>query len=265
MKWVPGIFGGLLMLWSSSRAATEPAASRAQQARVPVLVELFTSEGCSSCPPADALLEQLDRMQPVAGAEAIVLSEHVDYWNRIGWKDPFSSSFYSDRQNAYASRFGLSSVYTPQMVVDGATEFTGSEPDRARAEIGKAGRALKLAVRLSSVRIEQTNSLRASIEVEDSSGSVKPQKAGVYVVLALDHAESQVLRGENAGRKLSHAGVARKLEKVGEFRAGERFSMRVEFKIDSGVRPEDLRLIAFVQENGMGRVLGASEQAVGGR
>ena len=118
-------------------APSEDAVSR----RPAVLVELFTSEGCSSCPPADALLAALDRREPTSGVEAIVLSEHVDYWNHGGWSDPYSSPGYSERQLAYARRLRLDDVYTPQMVVDGASAFVGSDAHRARAAIEQSAQA----------------------------------------------------------------------------------------------------------------------------
>jgi hypothetical protein len=123
----------------------ESKAARTADTRIPVLVELFIAEGCSSCPPADQLLEKLDR-QPISGADIIVLSEHVDYWNHIGWKDPYSSHLYSDRQSVYATRFGLDNVYTPQMVVDGATEFDGSNMVLADKALAKAFNMPKIRV-----------------------------------------------------------------------------------------------------------------------
>ena len=136
------------------------------EAASPVLVELFTSEGCSSCPPADTLLQQLDRTQPVSGAELIVLSEHVDYWNHIGWTDPFSSRFFSDRQSAYAGRFGLASVYTPQMVVDGAVEFVGGDSRLVSQAIQKSLPAPKIAIRISGLSLDASKTLNAHVDTD---------------------------------------------------------------------------------------------------
>src|SRR5258705_6520194 len=148
--------------------------------RAPVLVELFTSEGCSSCPPADALLERLDRSQPVKGAELIVLSEHVDYWNDIGWKDPFSSHEYSERQSAYASQFGGGSIYTPQMVVEGHIEFVGSDERRATQAIEKATKVQKIPVSISS-SLSDEKKLTLHIEVGALPSSVTTESAGVFL------------------------------------------------------------------------------------
>ena len=242
-------------VWLGSKPA------RAANDRVPVLVELFTSEGCSSCPPADRFLEKLDR-QPLSGAEIIVLSEHVDYWNHIGWRDPYSSHLYSDRQSEYASRFGLDGVYTPQMVVDGSTEFVGSNTDLADKAFAQALNTPKIAVRLSSVSLGTARTLRARVEADALPPSVTQSEAEVYVVLALNHAESHVFGGENGGRTLSHVAVVRRLVKVGPLKHNEGFSENLELKLESGLDTHNLRLIAFVQEPKQGKVLGAAEQLV---
>lgn len=223
----------------------------------PVLVELFTSEGCSSCPPADALLQQLDRSQPVAGAQLIVLSEHVDYWNHIGWTDPYSSRFFSDRQSVYSNRFGLSSVYTPQMVVDGTTEFVGNDSHLAAQAAQKALAQQKVAVRISNISLDTPNLLRAHVETGALPDVSKARKADVYLVVALNHAESQVLRGENGGRRLTHVGVVQSLTKIGSLDPGKNFAQDVRVKLDPKTDLSNLRVIAFVQQAGQRQVLGA--------
>jgi hypothetical protein len=227
----------------------------------PVLVELFTSEGCSSCPPADALLQQLERTQPLNGAELIVLSEHVDYWNHIGWTDPFSSRFFSDRQSAYAGRFGLASVYTPQMVVDGAVEFVGSDSRLVSQAIQKSLPAPKIAIRISGLSLDASKNLAAHVDVDTLPETAKMRKADVYLAVALNHAESEVLRGENGGRRLTHVGVVQSLTRIGSIEAGKTFSQDVHMKLDSRTDPANLRVIAFIQQPGQKQVMGAVQQS----
>jgi hypothetical protein len=231
--------------------AQAPAASAG---RAPVLVELFTSEGCSDCPPADKLLQSLDRTQPVAGAQIIVLSEHVDYWNRLGWTDPYSSAFFTQRQSTYADRFGLGSVYTPQMVVDGASEFVGSDGSRAEKAIAKAAGGKKIELKASSL------SRDGKIEVHVEGDGISHKPADVYLVLAQNSATSQVARGENSGRTLTHVAVAREFRQIGTLEPGKSFikDVQVELKSAQLRDPGNLRVVVFAQERGAGSVLGSA-------
>jgi hypothetical protein len=223
--------------------------------RTPVLVELFTSEGCSDCPPADALLEKLDRSQPVRGAEAIVLSEHVDYWNDIGWRDPYSSHEYSVRQSALAGHFGLGSVYTPQMVVDGRIELVGSDERGAIQAIENAAKAEKIPVSLTSILLEGNKTVTLHVKTGPLPASIGAESANVFVAVVDDSDESHVSRGENAGRTLKHVAVVRTLARVGTVDKAAEFSDDVRINLASG-NSRNMRLVAFVQDETAGRIWG---------
>ncbi len=209
--------------------------------RVPVLLELFTSEGCSSCPPADKLLGMFDREQPVNGADLIVLSEHVDYWNRLGWTDPFSSPAFSKRQRDYAGRLGADGVYTPQLVVDGSIGLVGSDQRKAVQAIQRSLRESRVPIALSALRDGEYADVH--FDVPQAHGST------AYLVAAEDHARSQVAGGENAGRTIDHVAVAYSITKIAEGSG----SLRVKLK------PGAARLIAFVQNGDSGHVSGAAQ------
>ncbi len=220
--------------------------------RQPVLVELFTSEGCSSCPPADALLEKLDYDQPVADAQIIVLSEHVDYWNHLGWKDPYSSAAFSARQVAYARRFGLDGPYTPQMVVDGTAEFNGSDARRAVEAIRQSVAAgAKTAIR---IKLDAAGD-GAAIEAGPLPAGTAHQ-ANVYLAYARETGTSDVLRGENSGRRLRHVSIVTEIQQIGTVSPNAAFSRQVRLHAIDG--SAGFRLVAFVQEPGSGRVLGST-------
>jgi hypothetical protein len=243
--------------------ALMPASDNPSSPGAPVLVELFTSEGCSTCPPADALLQKLDREQPIAGVQVIVLSEHVDYWNHLGWSDPYSSKFFSDRQSDYAQHFSLGSVYTPQMVVDGTAELTGGDSQLAGQAIEKARNQPKISVRILSASTRTPAILSVHVEADPLTGSSARERAEVWLAVALDHAESQVSGGENGGRHLSHVAVVQSLTKAGDLKNGKSLDREVEVKLNPHTDAKNLRVIAFVQQSGPGHVLGAAMQRVG--
>jgi hypothetical protein len=249
----------LLALHSLQRlraASTRESLTGSDNSRTPVLVELFTSEGCSDCPPADALLERLDRSQPVRGVELIVLSEHVDYWNDIGWRDPYSLHEYSERQGAYAGHFGIGSVYTPQMVVDGHFEFVGSDERGAIEAIEGAAKTAKIPVSISSVHLEAGNAVSLHVEAGRLPSSSAVRSADVLIATADESDESHVSRGENAGRTLKHIAVLRTLTRVGTVDQSSEFSQDVRIHTNRG-NAENLRVVAIIQEAPIGKVLGA--------
>ena len=239
-----------------SAGALTCAAADDGAARVPVLLELFTSEGCSSCPPADHLLEILDQKQPVAGADLIVLSEHVDYWNGDGWKDPFSSSQFTARQQDYTNRYNFDGVYTPQLIVDGRFGFVGSDGREASSAIQKAIRERKIPIEISNVA-RDGDRITAHIQLQ-ADQSFRGGRVALYVAIADNRVESHVARGENAGRSLAHVAVTRLLKQVGTVDL-DRASAK-DFSVSVPPGPNGSRIVAFIQDPKSGHVLGVAEQ-----
>ncbi len=211
----------------------------------PVLVELFTSEGCSSCPPADSLLRELEARQPVPGVEVIPLGFHVDYWDDLGWKDRFSSPDYTRRQQEYRARFGLDSVYTPQMVVDGRVQFVGNDSAAAFDAIRRAARDPKPAIGL-----RRTSDGKLQIDVGRS-----PRRADVLLVITEGNLSTSVGAGENRGRSLRHTGVVRSLTRIGSTNDG-RFQASV--PLPSPSAGQELRAVVFLQRGIAGEVMAAA-------
>ncbi len=236
---------------SKSSQPTEPFKT---DKKMPVLVELFTSEGCSSCPPADRVLAQLEKEQPNPNAEIITLSLHVDYWDSLSWKDTFSSAAFSQRQTIYGQKFKLDSIYTPQMVVDGQTEFVGSNLETANKAITDSTKIPKANIELTGTE----NNLKVKI-----SDVPAHENASVFLAVTEDNLASNVKGGENSGRKLEHSSVVRQLKSIGMLSA-EQKSLEFEnaLQIQPDWKKENLKVVVFVQENGSRKILGVSRKPV---
>ena len=216
---------------------------------VPVIVELFTSEGCSSCPSADSALIELSQTQPVPGANIIALGYHVDYWNHLGWRDPFSSATYSQRQETYRQHFGNDSVYTPQVIVSGTTEFVGSDTGRARNEIAHAADRL----RKSTVMVSITPSTKDAYTVA-VTGELTLKSPHLFVAVTETGLSTEVKRGENAGRHLAHVAVVRRLIPLGNKR-----NATVSLPVVSGEQRDNQKIVAWVQDGDSGAIAAATQ------
>jgi len=244
----------VLLVASVVFAGVVPAArSQAAQPSRIALVELFTSEGCSSCPPADALLRKLDGLHTESGQTIVGISEHVTYWNNQGWADPFSQDIYTDRQNAYGRRFTLDSVYTPQVVVNGEKEVLGSDGSAILKAVATTAKPSALSLRIDSVATPPgARTLAVTFSLAGHSGT----NLDIFAVVTDDAATSSVLRGENSGHTLKHVSVARTFVKVATVKDGLTQTVSVPVPDVLKGQPETKRhLILFAQERGLGRVV----------
>ena len=238
-------------------ARVRAATARTDNAPSAAVVELFTSEGCSSCPPADELLRQIAGVQSQDGQMILALSEHVTYWNNLGWADPFSQEIFTDRQSGYVSRLGLLEAYTPQAVVNGRTQFVGS--DRAALV-----RALHDAAQHPGMplTIEAVNRDGDELAVQLESGTPPSgKKVELWAAVTDDSDESAVKRGENGGRTLRHIAVVRSLRRVGTIAGAGQQTVRVPLtSAVTGAAGKAHHVALLAQVAGQGPIVGAAAQ-----
>lgn len=221
----------------------------------PILVELFTSQGCSSCPPADVLLSLLGKDPQFAG-QVIPLAFHVDYWNYIGWRDPFSARAWTDRQNAYAERFAERRIYTPQLVVNGEAHTVGSDRDGSFQLMDQAASHGQRA-RLTLTVAASAGTLTAHLDVGNPDGPA----VDVQLALAQNDVVTRVARGENQGKALHNDHIVRRLVNAGRVAAGSSAHFDVPLTVDATWGQGPLHVVAFAQDPATLRVHGVTSAA----
>jgi hypothetical protein len=263
-QYYPALIGSLtlamLAVFPSPKVLSQAGSTQSVAAHPSaVLVELFTSEGCSDCPPADELLRQVDGHKTAGGQLIVGISEHVSYWNGLGWKDPFSADLYTNRQNDYGTRFGLSSVYTPQMVVNGREQFVGSDGRALQAALATEAQRKQISLRIDSAQIKD-NSVMFSYTASDL-----PAKGALQLVAVLvdDVDQSSVLRGENSGRKLTHVAVARAFAPLGALQEAAEHSTTLPLPPSFLSSPgAGHHLVLFAQQGSGGPVVGIDTKPI---
>jgi hypothetical protein len=237
----------IISAFTNAKKFESKASAKAYDDKGFAVVELFTSEGCSSCPSADAVIEKLNK--EITDKPVYILAYHVDYWDRGGWKDVFSSAAYSTRQYNYASWFRLSSVYTPQVVVNGKTEFVGSQEGTLRNAIASdLKKNAKITLNLDHAI---TSGDKVSLNYHVSDGN------NVQLVAALvqPYAQVSVKGGENGGRTLSHVQIVRQLE----YRNLNQKQGTINLEVPRGADIKNWEIIGFLQDISTGEILGATK------
>lgn len=219
--------------------------SSVAQSKPVVVVELFTSEGCSSCPPADAIFRDL-QAKGIPGVELVLLGEHVDYWNHLGWRDGFSSEQFTRRQEDYTRKLRIEASYTPQAIVNGRTELVGNDEGALRSAIARAAQTPQpIHVNVGWAGISQL----AHVVTNGAEGEL-------FLAVTEDGLTSSVKAGENSGHRLTHAAVVRRLIDAG--RATRMTTKDVKLPIESQWNRDNVHIIAFVQDLKSGAMLGAA-------
>jgi len=219
-----------------------------------VVIELFTSQGCSSCPPADAVLSG-EGMAP----DVIALAFHVDYWNDLGWNDPFSAAAWTERQRAYDRAIG-SNTYTPQMVVGGTRDVLGSSKSRVEAAITEA-RKKKPA---GTVKVNMSRQPSGALHAQVAWTLAEPPRHELRVMLAVSESGliTPVLRGENGDRTLQNDFVVRRLEKIGTVTSGTDGTVNAAVTLDPAWKQKGLRLVALLQDSSSMEILAADASPI---
>ncbi|HEY4149949.1 MAG TPA: DUF1223 domain-containing protein [Chitinophagaceae bacterium] len=230
----------LLSVASSNKKATPPATGTA-------LVELFTSEGCSSCPPADEAVAEAAKAHP---GNVLVLCFHVDYWDRLGWKDAYSNAAWTARQNHYAEQMKLSSIYTPEAIVNGKTEFTGSDRNRLNKTIDQALKSPAPAPLALEAREGKDRTITVSYKLAALTGQ------SLNVALVQRNADTEVKKGENEGKRLHHINIVRDLRTMPATSGG------VVLHLPAGLGAADCEVIAFVQNNNTLAISAAAQASI---
>jgi len=247
-------FLGLALTAGIAAAGPDSSPAPAASGTRPVVVELFTSQGCSSCPPADRLLGKLGEEEP---GRVIPLAFHVDYWNHGGWYDPFSNRRWSERQASYARKFNLNGPYTPEAVIDGSKEMIGSREALVRAAIAadSARPAATLAIRVAP----EGDKLRVDVDVERPD-TLRDRKLDVMVALYETGLVTPVAHGENGGKTLHDEDVVRLLERAGKLPAGgpAKASASAELSLEKDWNRARLGIAAFVQDARSLEICGAA-------